>query len=93
MGTKLKDFRKAPKRDGRRCDGSCPTPWPLVDKEICERCYERPTDLPFYGTITVSPHFWERPAAPISLPAPLVKTHSGKRVAVGQRSLFEAVAS
>jgi hypothetical protein len=84
MGTRLKDFRKAPKRDGRRCDENCPTPWPLVGGEICERCYERPTDLPFYETSTVSPHFWERAATPISLAAPLVKTRSGQRAVAGQ---------
>lgn len=92
MSMKLKDFRHPPRRDPRRCDGQCPTPWPLVDEEVCARCYERPTDLPCYGAITGSPRFWEGSRVPFVVAA-VTRPASGNGKVAGQRSLFEPVAS
>lgn len=74
MGTALKDFRKRPP-PAPRCDDRCPTPWPLVDDEVCRRCWQRPAPLGDYPPVKTHPCFWEgtravRTRAPVIRQAP-----------------------
>lgn len=36
---KLKDFRKKPVYEGKKCNPKCPIAWPMSGPEMCDECW------------------------------------------------------